>query len=282
MAWNRLFYSVQPGEKDLSIEKHLSIHFPFLAPSLLHCGAVWSNNQRLEEGDILQAEQNYWVVRAKDQEVPYTLKNEHILYEDEQLLAVHKPPCLPVDQDFSTRYHHLSHGVAQYLNFKNAKPAGRLDFFVQGMVLYGKNKQAQAELFSLLQERKVQKLYFFVLERSLKAANRRPVDQVAFSAGKCHLSEDGKTAKSHFYPFTKQTGLARLITGRRHQLRFHLSHYHSPIFGDRDYGALSTFNEEKGIALGAYAFRFQLAGKDYHLRHPFLVPAMKESFCTQS
>ncbi len=45
-------------------------------------------------------------------------------------------------------------------------------------------------------------------------------------------------------------------TGRRHQLRKHLSMIGNPILGDRDYGIENLILKGKGMYLHAYSLRF--------------------------
>ena len=50
------------------------------------------------------------------------------------------------------------------------------------------------------------------------------------------------------------------LTGRRHQLRKHLSGMGNPILGDRDYTPEALLLKGKGMYLHAYSLKFQ---------HPF-------------
>ena len=46
-------------------------------------------------------------------------------------------------------------------------------------------------------------------------------------------------------------------TGRRHQLRIHLSSIGHPILGDKDYGKEGLIQKGKGMYLHAYALEFE-------------------------
>ena len=119
----------------------------------------------------------------------------------------------------------------------------RLDKGTSGVLIAGKNTEAVAKLSALFSERKIRKLYLSVcighpgettivepIGRSLK--NRQVMAIFDGPPGKpavTHirtLSFDGKIS----------TVLARIETGRTHQIRVHLKHRRTPILGDETYG----------------------------------------------
>lgn len=109
----------------------------------------------------------------------------------------------------------------------------RLDGDAAGIMLIAHDKQAAAKLSALFQTREIEKHYQAWGEGTL---NRGPEEFT--------LNEplDGKTATTHIQiighnPDLNHTLLnIRIDTGRKHQIRRHLSDIGHPIVGDRLYG----------------------------------------------
>ena len=86
------------------------------------------------------------------------------------------------------------------------------------------------------------------------------------AAGEINSPIDGKPASSLFKvcdtvasPRFEKLNLVKLnpLTGRRHQLRKHLSGMGNPILGDRDYTPEALLLKGKGMYLHAYSLSFQ-------------------------
>lgn len=187
-----------------------------------------------------------------------------ILYEDNHLLAVAKPPGL-VTQGAAAGQPSVVEWARQSLKERYHKPGNvyvgvvsRLDAAASGVVLLARTSRAAARLAEQFRERSVQKTYW-----ALVAGN--PSD-----AGECEhwLLEDdaqrqvrivspgapgGKLALLRFRRLGGQGGVAwlevDLETGRKHQIRVQLAERGWPILGDRKYGSRQAFPQ--GIALHA-------------------------------
>lgn len=187
-----------------------------------------------------------------------------ILYEDNHLLAVAKPPGL-ITQGAAAGEPSVVEWARQSLKERYHKPGNvyvgvvsRLDAHASGVVLLARTSRAAARLAEQFRERSVQKTYW-----ALVAGN--PPD-----AGECEhwLLEDdaqrqvrvvspgapgGKLARLRFRRLGGQAGVAwlevDLETGRKHQIRVQLAERGWPILGDRKYGSRQAFPQ--GIALHA-------------------------------
>ena len=191
-----------------------------------------------------------------------------VLYEDDDLLAINKPPGLVVHPSYKNASGTLMNGV---LALARAWPAGsrpallgRLDKHTSGVVLITKSSQVHAALQRAMDARQVDKEYLAVVwgkpspaRGSIDLAlDRDPWDRrritVTDRGGQpsvtryVRLGTTGGTMRATM-PATmrgdKPLGLSvfsllrlRLITGRTHQIRVHLAAKGWPIVGDAVYG----------------------------------------------
>jgi 23S rRNA pseudouridine1911/1915/1917 synthase len=153
-----------------------------------------------------------------------------ILYEDDNLLAIEKPAGMVVD-DIPRRVH-------------------RLDKETSGILLIAKNDKALEFFQKQFKERKVKKKYLALIVGNLKQdrgvietlIGRSPKNR---QKQKVYLPfEPGATGKRKAiteYKVLKRFDGFTLIeatpkTGRKHQIRCHLSYLGHPIVGDKMYG----------------------------------------------
>ena len=105
----------------------------------------------------------------------------------------------------------------------------RLDRFAWGLTVVAHNKKNAARLSEQFQQRKITKIYQAVVHGEL--------------LDKMYLDDpvDGKKAVSTVRPLEYQSGFTKvevdIETGRKHQIRIHLSGAGHPIAGDRQYGS---------------------------------------------
>ncbi len=143
------------------------------------------------------------------------------------------------------------------------EPVHRLDYPTSGALLIAKTAQAVMFLNKLFEERKIEKIYTAVTIGSMK------------DHGITHTPIEDKEAKTEFqimktiqspkYEFLNLTQL-KPSTGRRHQLRIHLSEMGNPIFGDLKYGKEGLALKGKGLYLHSSSLSFI---------HPFTNESMK-------
>ncbi|MTB50247.1 RluA family pseudouridine synthase [Lewinella sp. W8] len=179
-----------------------------------------------------------------------------VLYEDEHLAVINKPPGIQVT---GNRFRTIVNALPQNLQWSSMPdavkphPAHRLDFGTTGILLVGKTSRCTRALNQLFKEKRVEKTYFAVTigEMSGNGTINTPVDD---RASVSHYAVTHSVPSSRF----GQLNLVRLTpeTGRRHQLRKHLSGLGHPILGDQDYGTDGLILMGKGIYLHAHALRF--------------------------
>lgn len=228
--------------------KLLSAHIPtqYNPEVVITSGGVWKGKQRIIDPNYtMQPRETVKIHISSFQGKTYILENEQIVFENENLLVVYKPGNLNVHAVPSSNYYHLAHGVSSYLQSRGqtfeATPLTRLDRPVEGLVLFAKSKPAERRLFSLVKKRKIKKWYTAAIEKGEHPECLRIRDRISNNGRRTLSDPDGKTADSLFIK-TQSFEHADIysvfiFTGRRHQIRFHASHYLAPIIGDVFYGS---------------------------------------------
>lgn len=196
-----------------------------------------------------------------------------IVYQDEEFLVLNKPSGLPVQGG-------SGHNDSVAARLKAACPAGcylpapahRLDLHASGLLLCGKTHAAQTGLHSLLREAKAELerdyLCWVQGDASGEFSELRLLEdflsEELSSDGRERMAvaqSGGKAARAYYhYLMTIEAGKlgsfslvqARLLTGRKHQIRVQLAARGFPLLGDGRYGG------PVGIAFMLHAWRLSL------------------------
>lgn len=175
-----------------------------------------------------------------------------IIYEDDGILAVSKPPSVPTHPSIKHRSDTLANAVMFYLgkSCENAvfRAITRLDKDTSGVVLLAKNAYTAAALTGMMQSGRISKQYCAVVsgippEHFTVEANIKRTAESIITREVCG-DDEGKYAKTEFIRLSRgeHFSLVRAIpfTGRTHQIRVHLAHSGYPIAGDSLYGGDCT------------------------------------------
>ncbi len=189
-------------------------------------------------------EEEYWYGEV----IPKT-ERPTVIFEDEGLLAINKPPYMithPAGKNlfycatvfFETIYKRTIHSIH------------RLDRETSGVLLLAKNPVTAQQVALLFEEDKVRKCYFFIAHKNERAtafpftAKERlgrkegaiPESMIFASPV---TSEEGKESETHFECVLEKNGfvlaLAFPLTGRQHQIRVHAATHGYPLLGDKLY-----------------------------------------------
>lgn len=206
-----------------------------------------------------------------------------IVYEDESLLVVNKPPGVVVNNAESVREPTLQDWAAARLGLEPSRGeefrsrAGlvhRLDKETSGLILIAKNAQAYLALKQQFQERTIKKSYLALVHGRLPAAEGSidlPISRLPRSRQKFGILPGGRAAKTDYRlvkVFRDQNTKADFSlvdlqprSGRTHQLRVHLKYLGHPLVSDPLY--LGTRQRQKDhrlskrLFLHAYKLEFQ-------------------------
>jgi 23S rRNA pseudouridine1911/1915/1917 synthase len=188
-----------------------------------------------------------------------------ILYEDNHLLAVVKPPGLPT-MGAAAGKTSLLVLAKQYIKDRYRKPGNvylgvvsRIDEPVSGVVLFARTSKAAARLSEQFRKRSVEKTYWALVEERPEPPSSEWVDFIAKDEGRRRMVRSSRGAPGAQEArlscrVVQPAGDAWLVevrpeTGRKHQIRLQFSSHGHPIVGDRKYGSRRAFPE--GIALHA-------------------------------
>ena len=220
-----------------------------------------------------------WPAASSPQAQPEDIPLD-ILYEDDDLLALNKPPGLVVHPAAGHAAHTLVnallHHCAGHLSGIGgvARPGivHRLDKETSGCLVVAKNDAAHLRLSAQFAARRVQKTYEAIIcgqwpgpggEIDLPISRHR-LDRKRMAAGA------GRPARTTFRVLERLRGATRvevdLHTGRTHQIRVHFQHLGFPVVGDLVYGR--RHNARLRQAAGGGAPRQMLHARTLALTHP--------------
>jgi tRNA pseudouridine65 synthase len=208
-----------------------------------------------------------------------------ILYQDEYIVAVDKPPGLFVHRSFMDKdeiYFALQlvrDQIGQYVY-----PLHRLDRPTSGVLLFALTQDVARMMGQAFSERNIHKTYYaltrgHLLEDGLiDYALKEKLDEL----GDKNVSRDkeAQSAQTHFQAIASASlpvSLGKFSsvryslikcqphTGRRHQIRRHLAHLRHPIIGDINYGD----NKQNPFFGEYFGFkRLMLIAKSLNFTHP--------------
>jgi 23S rRNA pseudouridine1911/1915/1917 synthase len=196
-----------------------------------------------------------------------------VIYEDDALIVVHKPVNLLTVAAEGERDRTVYACLRARLRERNPGAklfvVHRLDKFASGILVFAKSERVQSLLKGLFQRHDIQRKYWAIVEGQVEKNQGTITSFLAENRLMRMYSTDdnnrGKLAITHFRVLRRTRGVSSievtLETGRKNQIRVHLSEMGHPIVGDRAYA--STTDPLKRLGLHAFhlGFRHPITGK---------------------
>ncbi len=182
-----------------------------------------------------------------------------ILYEDSFILAVNKPPFMPVHPVKQHQTDTLANVVVYYARQRGEsyvfRAHNRLDRDTSGIVLIAKDKFTINKL-----KNGVKKTYTALVHGKIENGGTiaKPIGLLDDSKMVRHVLSEGTPAITHYAPiaFNEQATLLKLQleTGKTHQIRCHMSSMGHPLVGDDLYGGKREFINRQALHCGTVEF----------------------------
>ena len=182
-----------------------------------------------------------------------------ILYEDDAIIGINKPPNLVVHPGNGNQNGTLANGLIYYFEKLstvngNNRPGivHRLDKDTSGVILIAKDNIVHRNLSKQFEQRSVEKKYFSItwgkweekegiIDLSIARSRKDPTSFL--------VNDTGRSAQTRFSVLKSGRYLNEVNffpkTGRTHQIRVHASSKNCPIFCDEKYGGGE--NRAKGL-----------------------------------
>ena len=169
-----------------------------------------------------------------------------IVYEDEDVLVINKPPNMPTHPSMGNYENSLANGVMYYYKSKGEervfRAVNRLDKDTSGLMAVAKNSYIHARLGEEIQKKELKRKYMCIVCGDVERDGTvdAPIRRADGSVINRIVAPDGQRAVTH-YRVIKRYGEYTLLemkleTGRTHQIRVHMAYIGHPLVGDWLYG----------------------------------------------
>jgi len=306
-----ILLNIEPYDNGIKLDSFVKRHFKGLTKSnfykLLRTGQIRVNGKRVKSGCLLNINDTIrfppFISEYSDivdnnslyhDKVPSASKSflkeikNNILYEDDSIIAINKPSGLAV-QGGSKVFISIDKLINTF-NDGCIRLVHRLDKETSGVMILAKTLNAARRLTHSFKEKLVRKTYvalcYGIFDKKEGTINK-------------DISDNGKivTAVTNYKVLAEYKDLISFvelkpITGRKHQLRIHLSNIGHAIVGDRKHCTLKHFKnlnsslmteigEKIESRLYLHAFKIRLPNSIYDIKAPlseqFLMKLFKKN-----
>lgn len=232
---------------------------------------IFVNNKAVKMNYIIKDKDIVLIDLAKEETQniePEDIKID-IVYEDEDIIVVNKPPNMVVHPTKRHQSGTLANALMYYFKESNQKCivrlVSRLDMDTSGLIIIAKNQYSHMELSKEMSLNNVEKRYLALVHGNFKEKEGTidlPIYRPEVEGTiRRVVDERGQRSITHYKVIEsfKDADLVECLleTGRTHQIRVHLSHLGHPIYGDTLYGYEEDNEVIKRQSLHAYGLDFK-------------------------
>ena len=235
---------------------------------MVNNNVITNTNYQVHKNDIIEI--NYNKTEIKD----YNLE---ILYEDNYLIAINKPcKLLSISNDKEkniTAYRIVSDYLKKEKKTNKIFVVHRLDEETSGILIFAKDQKTQKIMQDNWNELVTKRGYIAIVEGNISKDGR--IENLLYEEKNTfvHSSKIGKKAITN-YKVLKTNDKYTLLdihidTGRKNQIRVHMSEMGNPIVGDKKYG--SKIDPINKMCLHNYELEFKhpITHKIYHFDYDY-------------
>lgn len=178
--------------------------------------------------------------------------NLKIIYENEDFAIIDKDENVIVHPAGSIVSGTLVNGLLDYFGYDNLSHIGgddrpgivhRLDKDTTGLMVIAKNNSSYKYLKNLFETRKIDKEYLAICNGIFQKKSgtiQTFMDRDPNNRRKMAVTNSGRDAISKYEVISENNGYSlvkiKILTGRTHQIRVHMTHINHPLLGDPVYG----------------------------------------------
>jgi 23S rRNA pseudouridine1911/1915/1917 synthase len=227
---------------------------------------------KLRPGQVVQLD------RSK-QKMSFKSNDLGVVYEDPYLLVIDKRAGL-LSMSNNTRQQTVQSVLNRYLEKGGSRCTShlvhRLDRDTSGLMVYAKDVKTQRSLIEgwqqLVTDRRYVALVSGELEEPKGVIRSWLTEDKHFVTHSSPVDNGGKYAVTHYNVLRSANGYSlvelELETGRKNQIRVHLSDLGHPIVGDFKYGSSDESLQRLGLHAYLLAFRHPVTGKFMRFETP--------------
>lgn len=178
--------------------------------------------------------------------------NLKIIYENEDYAIIDKDENVIVHPAGSIVSGTLVNGLLDYFGYNNLSHIGgddrpgivhRLDKDTTGLMVIAKNNSSYKYLKNLFETRKIDKEYLAICNGIFQKKSgtiQTFMDRDPNNRRKMAVTNSGRDAISNYEVISENNGYSlvkiKILTGRTHQIRVHMTYINHPLLGDPVYG----------------------------------------------
>lgn len=256
---------INENDNDQRLDRFLVKFFPNATKSFLMKmlrkknivlnGKKASGDERVMTGDVIKvffSDETFEKFTETPKRFNPNIIDLNIVYEDENIAIIDKDEGVLSHATKDGFEKNVVDSFIKYLidkkefsprNENTFRPAlaNRLDRNTKGLLIGCKNYEALKEMTKLIKDRKINKYYKTIVKGKFDVDETFEVGyEKNEKKNMMKLSDDGAEMITHFKTIAMKNNFTELevllLTGKTHQIRFHLKMLKHPIVGDRKYG----------------------------------------------